>query len=152
MGATTFTTVAAGKTAVDAYHAAVKDAHYWHGHGGYSGTIAEKSGCVEYTLPARITGEKFVATVWNALDEKWQAEGAKYENKPAPKTPNLATLEKWFGKRDAARILEDANDKWGPAVVVRLGKTEGAVHIPKTPTGKCKAGYSAYLFFGLASC
>lgn len=152
MGATTFSTVAAGKTAADAYRAAVTDARYWHGHGGYSGTIAEKGGWVEYTLPARVTAEKFEATVWNALDEKWSAEGAEYRGEKPKPAKHLALLEQWLGKRDAARIIEDANDKWGPAVVVRLGKTEGAAHIPKTPTGKCKAGYAAYRFFGYASC
>lgn len=152
MGATTFSTIAAGKTAADAYRTAVDDARHWHGHGGYTGTIAEKSGWVEYTLPARVTAQKFMATVWNALDEIWAAEGAAYRGEKPKPAKHLTQLEQWLGKRDAVRITEAANDKWGPAVVVRLGKTEGTAHIPKTPTGKCKAGYSAYLFFGYASC
>lgn len=152
MGATSFSTVSAGKSAESAYDTAVRDARYWNGHGGYTGTIAEKDGFVEFTLPARVTGERFEQTVWAALDESWQTEGARQRGEKAPRTPNLATLEKWLGKRDAGRILEVATEKWGPAVAVRLGPTEGDKHIPKTPTGKKKAGYGAWLFFGMASC
>lgn len=152
MGATTFTTVAAGKTADDAYNAAVRDALYWHGHGGYTGTIAEKGGYVEFPLPARVTADRLVETVWRAEQEQWEAEGAaRRGEKPAP-TPNLALLEKWYGKATAARLLSATDDKWGPAVAVRLGKTEGDDHVPRTPTGKRKAGYAVYMFFGWASC
>lgn len=42
MGATTFQTVSHGKTAKEAFNKAVERARYEHGHGGYSGTIAEK--------------------------------------------------------------------------------------------------------------
>ena len=44
MGATTFLVTAAAATISDAYPDAVADAHHRCGHGGYSGTIAEKSG------------------------------------------------------------------------------------------------------------
>lgn len=46
MGASSFQAVHAAPTANEAFQAAVHDAHYWHGHGGYSGTIAEKDGYV----------------------------------------------------------------------------------------------------------
>lgn len=42
MGADTFTTRATGKTAGEAFRFAVEDARHEHGHGGYSGTLAEK--------------------------------------------------------------------------------------------------------------
>ena len=42
MGADTFTTSAKGRTAEEAFRAAREDACHWHGHGGYTGTIAEK--------------------------------------------------------------------------------------------------------------
>jgi hypothetical protein len=51
MGATTFFTVAKGKTAKEAFSDAVYEARYQHGHGGYTGTIAEKSRFVMITLP-----------------------------------------------------------------------------------------------------
>lgn len=43
MGADTFTTTAKGRTAREAFGAAREDACHWHGHGGYTGTVAEKS-------------------------------------------------------------------------------------------------------------
>ena len=47
MGATTFAVIAKGKTIREAFDSAVAEARYEYGHGGYTGTIAEKSG---YTL------------------------------------------------------------------------------------------------------
>ena len=51
MGATNFETTATGKTAREAFLNAVNDAYYWNGHGGYTGTIAEKPGFVEFAVP-----------------------------------------------------------------------------------------------------
>jgi len=51
MGATSFFTTATGKTVREAYKSAVDDAYYWNGHGGYTGTIAEKSGFIEFSVP-----------------------------------------------------------------------------------------------------
>ncbi|MDG5762014.1 hypothetical protein QA600_22110 [Natronococcus sp. A-GB1] len=42
MGAVTFETLAFGKTVEEAFSKAVEDARHTHGHGGYTGTIAEK--------------------------------------------------------------------------------------------------------------
>jgi hypothetical protein len=42
MGACDFAVVARGKDAKDAFSRAVQDARYENGHGGYTGTIAEK--------------------------------------------------------------------------------------------------------------
>lgn len=46
-----FETKAAGKTAAEAFDAAVKEAQWEHGHGGYSGTIAEKRSFRLLTVP-----------------------------------------------------------------------------------------------------
>ena len=43
MGATTFYELSRANTAEEAFSLAKKDAQYIHGHGGYTGTIAEKS-------------------------------------------------------------------------------------------------------------
>ncbi len=42
MGASEFTVVGRGKTPQEAFDKVVKDAQYEHGHGGYTGTVAEK--------------------------------------------------------------------------------------------------------------
>lgn len=46
MGAYTFECTAAGPTASDAFNNAVDAARYEYGHGGYTGTIAEKTSFV----------------------------------------------------------------------------------------------------------
>lgn len=152
MGATNFSTVASGRTVADAYANAVRDARYWHGHGGYTGTIAEKSGWVEFTLPARVTAERFQRVAWDALYERDSERYERRDGKITKPGPNLATLVGWIGKHAADNLLDAVDDKWGPAVAVRLGATEGKQYVPKTPTGKRKTGYAAYLFFGMASC
>ena len=43
MGAETFFRAAEGRTADEAFRTAKEDARHMHGHGGYSGTIAEKT-------------------------------------------------------------------------------------------------------------
>ena len=49
MGATTFETYRDGTDVQAAFHDAVQDAAWEHGHGGYTGTIAEKSDYVIIT-------------------------------------------------------------------------------------------------------
>lgn len=51
MGATNFEVIATGKTAREAFLSAVDEARYWNGHGGYTGTIAEKPGFTEFVVP-----------------------------------------------------------------------------------------------------
>ena len=51
MGAEVFFTKAKGKTAKEAFNAAVDQAHYDYGHAGYTGSIAEKNSAVEIKLP-----------------------------------------------------------------------------------------------------
>ena len=51
MGAQEFFQRAKGKTAKDAFLMARDQAAYEHGHGGYTGTLAEKSGFIEIPVP-----------------------------------------------------------------------------------------------------
>lgn len=51
MGADTFMTRSTGKTAADAFRNAVDEARHEHGNGGYSGTIAEKTGYANIAPP-----------------------------------------------------------------------------------------------------
>lgn len=58
MGSTTFYTLAHGKTPNDAFRAAREQACYEHGHGGYSGTIAEKDGFTVIRESAKVIKER----------------------------------------------------------------------------------------------
>lgn len=79
MGAQQFMTKAKGKTAKDAFWSAVDDACYEHGHGGYTGTIAEKA---EFVMIAVPSGEKPEEYAWRLIenyderiDDKWGPAG-----------------------------------------------------------------------------
>ena len=51
MGADVFMVEASGKTAGEAFRAAQDEAYYLYGHGGYTGTIAEKNEFVSIEFP-----------------------------------------------------------------------------------------------------
>jgi hypothetical protein len=90
MGADSFFVRAEGKTAAEAFRAAVDEAQYQHGHGRYTGTIAEKHSFVMVPVPAGTEVRDYINVLWDA-------EGKK--DVPA-------------SVRAASYILLD---KWGPA-------------------------------------
>jgi hypothetical protein len=66
MGAAQFTTTAEGKDAKEAFKNAVEEAGYEYGHGGYTGTIAEKSSFVMVPSMTGVDPHKYA----NELIEK----------------------------------------------------------------------------------
>jgi len=107
MGAVPFITTGIGTTAQEAFVAAVDRAHWESGHGGYSGTIAEKDGFVEFS-PRTGTASDLV----DALQE--------YTDDWGP-SPRLMAI---VGKAAADNIFSVYDTKWGPAVAVRTASTE----------------------------
>jgi len=79
MGADTFFSRASGKSAQEAFRSAVEDAQYESGHGGYSGTIAEKGDFVMITLPEGRKAFEFADELIDAgddrIDDKWGPAG-----------------------------------------------------------------------------
>ncbi len=79
MGATDFTTTAKGKTVNEAFSNAVDDARHEHGHGGYTGTIAEKSEFVMISVPEGTNPRKHAADLIENMDpsieDKWGPAG-----------------------------------------------------------------------------
>ena len=79
MGASDFYSTASGKTAKDAFAAAVAQAQWDHGHSGYSGSIAEKHDFVMINLPededAQDYAEKLVNEGDPRIDDKWGPAG-----------------------------------------------------------------------------
>ena len=80
MGASEFITRGRGKTAAEAFRAAVEEARYEDGHGGYTGTIAEKH---EFKIVTPRAGETPEQTIDRCLgddahfcQDKWGACGA----------------------------------------------------------------------------
>jgi len=58
MGALEFEIEATGDTPEEAFKRAVENALYWHGHCGYTGTIAEKDSFILIPVPAEYENKK----------------------------------------------------------------------------------------------
>lgn len=58
MGATDFITIGTGATLTEAFSVARMDAAHRHGHGGYTGTIAEKDSVVLIPVPPEWIGQE----------------------------------------------------------------------------------------------
>jgi hypothetical protein len=147
MGAADFQTYGFGKTADEAYRGAVSEALYWSGHGGYTGTIAEKGGYELITLPPRVSGKRFLKWLYDlswADHSEYSKERLHYlETHRAPPgkgeawRKEKAQLRKQI--KDAQRVLAKLpkqhlpllqraeqifDDKWGPALAFEVNGTE----------------------------
>ena len=79
MGADTFIQKSSGKTAKEAFIEAQRQASYEHGHGGYTGSIAEKQSIVNIQLPKGKDAIDYAYELINNGDEriedKWGPAG-----------------------------------------------------------------------------
>lgn len=86
MGAVTFSQVARGASAKEAFQAAQEEARYNYGHAGYTGTIAEKDSFVQIYLAPHRLGELKGKNHpyyeydpddpnWDKVDDKWGPAG-----------------------------------------------------------------------------
>lgn len=138
MGASQFQEVATGRDAREAFSKAVSEALYMNGHGGYTGSIAEKDSFVTITVPPRTDLNQFIRATWDvtyAHDRKG-TEKALRKVRPALR-PAVASA------------AEHAVDKWGPAVCVEVTGSK-AVQI-KARCGLKGTRQKVFVFFGLAS-
>jgi hypothetical protein len=149
MGGNTFFTTAEGRTADDAFRTAVSQAQWEYGHGGYTGTIAEKAsdGFVMIAdngsqVSERIRAEKkrLQAAIRRTTD-KFEKNSLRW------RLTDLRTikLKKRMSPREIASALMDlrdrrVDDKWGPC---------GCIDLTPNLTGKRKP--KRFLFFGWAS-
>lgn len=89
MGADTFGVTWRGKTPQLAFEAATADARYTHGHGGYSGTLAEKCEFVEIPVPAGEDPTRFAQRLIDEeddrVDDKWGPAGCVLVEESAEK-------------------------------------------------------------------
>jgi hypothetical protein len=105
MGATIFKDVVEAATAEEAFDKAQAEAFWMSGHGGYTGTIAEKPGYVEFPLPKGVTADEFA----RALDESFPYWNGSVEVKPVD--PEWAAR---YPRWQEAKAVFDS--KWGPCV------------------------------------
>jgi len=89
MGADSFKTFACGKDADAAFGCAVEAASYEHGHGGYTGTIAEKRDFFSFGKVASVEEAKQkMAAVRDQVDDKWGPAGCiEVEDPVGARTP-----------------------------------------------------------------
>ena len=147
MGACNFDTVGYGKTAQEAFSGAVAEAEYEHGHGGYTGTIADKGGFTLFAIPTRAQpsvidalGQYWVEYDWGELGSVRQTPKVKKEHWP-----------KGFGKKYrelVRRLYQVYDDKWGAAVCIELrGKAAERYKRFRRP----RRGQKVFYFCGMAS-
>jgi len=106
MGATNYTTVARDKNAKEAFESAVENAQWNHGHGGYTGTIAEKNSFVLFQRPKGVrltTVKKVIHDMAASWDEK-----------------EITKLEKKYPKFPIRQMVRVWDDKWGPSACIEL--------------------------------
>jgi len=84
-GAVDFQTVGKGKNVQEAFNDAVSEAQYENGHGGYSGTIAEKHSFVLIKPPAGVDPKKYAGWVQYAGEDMQSSE--QVELKPGDTCP-----------------------------------------------------------------
>jgi len=129
VGASEYMNVGKGKTAAEAFNKLVAQAQWEHGHGGYSGTIAEKGSYVEFARPKGMRRDKVIAAV--------QALGGHALPDALRPTINFglnedyqqAIAEVYDGKGGypllpIKQMFEIYDSKWGPSLGIELRKGE----------------------------
>ncbi len=126
MGAQDFETISAGRNATEAFHSAVEQARYMNGHGGYSGTIAEKHTYDVVDVPKRISSAKLAAMI--AGEQKPTTDACK------------AIVD---------RFARTYNDKYAPALCLALAGKE--LSEAKAAMGLKGTRKRVFRFIGIAS-
>lgn len=120
MGANSyFNDIKTTKTVNEAFTEVVESAQWEHGHGGYSGTIAEKSmdGFVLVEMPAGATAHDFMS----ALEELCYAQTNDGEHFDPTKVDEglQQQLLQTMGEAKLVQLCHWFYDKWGPAIAVK---------------------------------
>jgi len=163
MGACDFAVTIFGKDAEEAFRSATQQARYEHGHGGYTGTIAEKTSFHFVDLKRLgMTLDQY----FKAMNAAQALTYAEYDAKPN----GSKRTKREQSKRDTAvrrartkfdRLAKDkgysirqafaiSNDKWGPAICVEVTGKRAKEHRERYGLKGRKGG--VFHFFGMASC
>jgi len=165
MGATTFSTYGLGRTPEEAFRQAVERAQWEYGHGGYTGTIAEKSHYVLFIMPPRLTVDRFFKLIHEVEDFdslEWLRSDLQYARNKTDLRKREADLRKeerrqaafWRKHATIAPFLKQVDavycDKWGPAVALKINGSKAAE--VKKRNGRSGTRDQVFLFCGWASC
>jgi hypothetical protein len=126
MGAASFEEVLIGKDLRTAFNQAVAQAQYEYGHGGYTGTIAEKDGD-GYVFMGQLPPRMTLRRLYDLLEDydSWQYRVADYKSGYSQRKPGACPVPaQWLP------LIEKAgryySDKWGPAIVFELTGSQKA--------------------------
>jgi len=159
MGANQFAVRGEAWTAEEAFRQAVEEAQYEHGHGGYSGTIAEKDSFRTRTPPTLDTTVEAWRAWYDQIDEghdKWgPAECVVLREPEEPRRLTKAQAEKLARERfgESAEIVV-TRARGAASAVVGVGSRVMASAQGKDAgdaRGRLFAKKGLYLFFGWAS-
>ena len=119
MGATTFFNIGKGATAQEVFDRLHQQALYQHGHGGYTGTIAEKS---TYTLFQRPKGmrRKTVIEAVQSLEQICPTGISEACDHMHDDNPKPSTIQAKFPKLPIYLMWEVFDRKFGPALAIQL--------------------------------
>lgn len=149
MGGVSFLNIGVGKTADEAFRHLSDEASYEHGHGGYTGTIAEKPGFELLSLPPGVAALDMAKWVSSYVpvefrDEPWH-KGRKWETHPPAIEAHIKRAKNVW------------SDKWGPALAYEI-KGEELEALKKAKDfripGEIKTmppGSRVFVFLGMAS-
>ena len=110
MGASEYMNVGKGKTAKVAFDKVAENARWNHGHGGYSGTIAEKYSMVEFPRPKGMRRLTVIQAVRDLGRIGFDDDGNAQTDKVQAKYPKLPI----------AKMFEGYDDKWGASLGIEL--------------------------------
>lgn len=129
MGANTFIDLGIGRDAEEAFRRLVADAAYQHGHGGYTGTVAEKHDFVVLDLPD-VPGMSPSELAEHALAGLRQATeyvrrgGGTYEGGAWVRELDQVVPIPAAAAQAIARVTDAVDDKWGPAGCFEVTHTD----------------------------
>ena len=112
MGADQYMNAGKGKTADIAFKRVTENARHNHGHGGYSGTIAEKYSMVEFPRPKGMRAKTVVDAVQAISRIGFDDDG----------NPKTDAVQAKYPKLPIAAMFEVYDDKWGPSLAIELAK------------------------------
>lgn len=111
--------IAEGPTLDKAFTALIEQKCWEHGHGGYSGTLAEKNQVVELRVPVGIDGQRWQQLVdqLTGLVGQWRTDhGNEQESIKAELGRHYDTAVDHAMKLDG--------DKWGPAYAIKVADNQ----------------------------
>ena len=147
MGAASFDTAAFGKTPQAAFNAAQDRARHDYGHAGYTGTIAEKYGFEQMTLPKGVTLPTFLKLMHEA--EEFQYSEYMAEQLRTHKEMGVGARKTWGGRTlKQVQAEYDKQKRKEDRFWTRVGKTPGLTETLKSAARTYNDKWGPALCFG----